>query len=75
MIVGCIFSNCTTYAINFNFGSAAANALVADFVNYNDYFNTGGARLGFWQNAFATLADWRYRGCVEAYAWGPSPAP
>ena len=28
--------------------------------DYNDFYNTGGAKLGSWQNPFATLADWRY---------------
>ena len=28
--------------------------------DYNDFYTTDGARLGQWQNAFGTLADWRY---------------
>ena len=28
--------------------------------DYNDLYFTNGAKLGLWQNAFSTLADWRY---------------
>src|SRR5689334_16827837 len=36
--------------------------------DYNDFYTTGGAKLGLWQNAFGTLADWRYELGFDAHS-------
>jgi len=41
--------------------------------DYNDFYYTGGAKLGLWQNAFATLADWRYELGFDTHSLNVDP--
>ncbi len=44
-----------------NFALVVGNLAQQGFASdYNDFYCTSGAKLGSWQNAFTTLADWRY---------------
>ncbi|HEV8606351.1 MAG TPA: right-handed parallel beta-helix repeat-containing protein [Tepidisphaeraceae bacterium] len=41
--------------------------------DYNDLYYTSGAKVGFWQNPLATLADWRYELGLDAHSLSTDP--
>jgi len=41
--------------------------------DYNLIYFTGGAKFGFWQNDFATLADWRYELGFDTHSLSADP--
>ena len=56
------------YAVNVD--NSAQRGVSSD---YNDLYFTSGARLGLWQNAFATLADWRYELGLDTHSISADP--
>src|SRR5437016_12936823 len=56
--------------VTLSVANTAQRAFTSDF---NDLFFTAGAQLGFWQNTFATLADWRYELGFDTHSLSTDP--